>query len=102
MENTFAIHEGTGECIIVDPGCYEPVEQEELSAYIEAEKLSVVGLINTHCHIDHVLGNQFIKDTYKVPLTIHPKEESMLRSVATRYAGRRRRRARRRKGRCQS
>jgi glyoxylase-like metal-dependent hydrolase (beta-lactamase superfamily II) len=38
-------------------------------------------LINTHCHIDHVLGNAFVKKTFGVSLVIHPKEEHQLRAV---------------------
>ena len=83
MENTFVVHEDSGECIIIDPGCYEQKEQEELGSFIADKKLKVSGLVNTHCHIDHVLGNQFIKDTYGVPLTVHRNEEQMLKAVSS-------------------
>ncbi len=83
MENTFVVHEDSGECLVIDPGCYEPLEQEELVSYVTDQNLKVIGLVNTHCHIDHVLGNQFIKNTYNVPLTIHRDEEPMLKSVAS-------------------
>lgn len=83
MENTFVVHDDSGECVIIDPGCYEPKEQEELSSYIKNQKLKVSRLVNTHCHIDHVLGNQFIKNTYDVALTIHRSEESMLKAVSS-------------------
>lgn len=83
MENTFVVHEDSGGCVIIDPGCYEPIEQEELASYIEDQNLKVIGLVNTHCHIDHVLGNEFIKNTYHVPLTIHRNEEPMLKSVGS-------------------
>ncbi|HNC29726.1 MAG TPA: MBL fold metallo-hydrolase, partial [Cyclobacteriaceae bacterium] len=38
-------------------------------------------LLNTHCHIDHVLGNAFVKRKFNVGLFINPIEEAMLRAV---------------------
>jgi hydroxyacylglutathione hydrolase len=80
-ENTYLLHDATGQCVVIDPGCYERAEQEALQQFIEAQSLQVVLLLNTHCHIDHVLGNQFILDRYKVPFLIHETELATLRSV---------------------
>ena len=80
-ENTYILSDETGECIIVDPGCYEPKEKDELKSYINENQLKVVLLVNTHCHIDHVLGNAFIKREYQVNLAIHPKDEATLSAV---------------------
>ncbi len=80
-ENTYVLSDETKECVIIDPGCYEQHEQIELSDYIDSAGLNVVKLINTHCHIDHVLGNFFVKEKYKVDLGIHPKEEVMLNAI---------------------
>ncbi|GAB2471596.1 MBL fold hydrolase [Hymenobacter qilianensis] len=82
-ENTYLLHDATKQCVVIDPGCYEKAEQQALKAFIEAEGLRVVLLLNTHCHIDHVLGNQFIIDTYKVPFLIHEADLSVLRAVPT-------------------
>jgi len=43
--------------------------------------LEVEKLWNTHCHIDHVLGNQFIKDKFGVKLHVHKKDEEVLKAV---------------------
>ena len=32
-------------------------------------------LLNTHCHLDHVFGNQFVYDTWGLSLHIHEKEK---------------------------
>ena len=83
-ENTFVLFdEKTKEAAIIDPGCYEPEEQEELQKYIETQGLKPTLLLNTHCHIDHVLGNWFVKKTWNLPLQIHQVEEQVLRSVPT-------------------
>jgi glyoxylase-like metal-dependent hydrolase (beta-lactamase superfamily II) len=54
------------------------VERKELQAYIEQHGLKPVRLINTHCHIDHILGNAFITNTYGIGLEIHKGEVPVL------------------------
>lgn len=81
MENTYVLYDETKEAIIIDPGCYEKEEQKQLSDFIDEHSLKVVKLLNTHGHIDHVFGNQWVKDLYNVKLYIHPKDEETLRSV---------------------
>ena len=82
MENTYiAFDDQTNEGIIIDPGCYEKEEKEELTAFIATNQIKIVKLLNTHCHIDHVFGNQFIKDQYQVPLMIHKADEATLNAV---------------------
>jgi hydroxyacylglutathione hydrolase len=80
-ENTYLVIGENKECVIVDPGCYTREEQEQLAAVIEQESLKVVGLLNTHCHIDHVLGNAFVKNTYNVSLQIPEGDEQTLAAV---------------------
>ncbi|MEM7110744.1 MAG: MBL fold metallo-hydrolase, partial [Bacteroidota bacterium] len=81
MENTYVLYDDTKEAVIIDPGCYEKYEQQELSNFIEHENLSVVKLLNTHCHIDHVFGNQYVKQTYNVPLAMHKEDCATLLAV---------------------
>jgi glyoxylase-like metal-dependent hydrolase (beta-lactamase superfamily II) len=81
QENTYVLWDAGGACAIVDPGCYDAAERKELTHFITANGLAVKLLLNTHCHIDHVLGNAFVMDTYRVPLLVHKDEEPVLRSV---------------------
>jgi hydroxyacylglutathione hydrolase len=83
QENTYVLYDETLEAVVVDPGCYDKEEQQELTDFVESKGLKVVLLINTHCHVDHVLGNSFVKSHFGVKLSIHPKEESTLKSVET-------------------
>lgn len=80
-ENTYVLSDETGECIIIDPGCLENGEKDALTDYITNNELKVVELVNTHCHIDHVFGNRFVKDEYDVSLTIHKLDEPTLEAV---------------------
>ena len=84
-ENTYVLWDDTQEAIIVDPGCYEKYEKEELLEFIKSSGLNVKLILNTHCHIDHVLGNYWAKETYKCPLWIPEHEQNNHRAV-TSYA----------------
>lgn len=77
------LSDSTQEAIIIDPGCYEKHEEQELVEYIESQGLKVKLLLNTHGHIDHVLGNAFVKKTFGVPLWIGTHDVSILKSVET-------------------
>lgn len=79
-ENTYVLHDETKACIIVDPGCYDKSEQQILTAFIKEQGLQVTHLVNTHCHIDHVLGNKFVADTYSTGLAIHEADLPTLRA----------------------
>lgn len=80
-ENTYLVFDETGEGVVIDPGCYEKEEKDELAQFIETQNIKIKYLLNTHCHIDHVLGNDFIKEKYKVPFLIHKNDDPVLRSV---------------------
>jgi len=78
QENTYVVHNETGDCIIIDPGCYFGNERNELKEFIQNSRLRPKYLLNTHCHLDHVFGNKFIHDTYGLTLHIHEKEKPLL------------------------
>jgi glyoxylase-like metal-dependent hydrolase (beta-lactamase superfamily II) len=78
QENTFIVYNNNGKAIIIDPGCYFTAEQETLQSFLTTNGLTVVQLINTHCHLDHVFGNKWAAETFNVPLYIHQEEEKML------------------------
>ncbi|MFD1000640.1 MBL fold metallo-hydrolase [Ohtaekwangia kribbensis] len=81
QENTYVLFDETKECVIIDPGCYEREEQYDLADFIETNQLKVVKLLNTHGHVDHVLGNAFVKETYKTKLYIHEQDAATLKAV---------------------
>lgn len=77
-ENTFFISSEQGDCIIIDPGCFDEVEREELRRVVSDMGWRPVRLINTHCHIDHILGNAFVAREYQLGLEIHKGELPVL------------------------
>ena len=78
QENTYVLFNEQNECIIIDPGCYFDAEKEELKSFITSHKLTPKILLNTHCHLDHVFGNKFIEEEYKLTLNAHVLEKQML------------------------
>lgn len=66
-ENTYLVWDDiSNQSIIIDSGCSNPNEEYILKQFIIDNKLSPKYLINTHCHIDHFMGNAFIKEEFKV------------------------------------
>ncbi len=81
QENTYILYDETGECAIIDPGMENATEQNAVVNFIKANNLTPVLLLNTHCHIDHVLGNKFIFDQYGLKPRFNKGEQEVLDSV---------------------
>lgn len=81
QENTYVLWDETLDCVIIDPGCSNTYEQEELLKFIKSEKLKPVKLVNTHCHIDHVMGNYFVAKNFGLDLYIHKDDLFLLENV---------------------
>lgn len=80
-ENTYVLYDDSKSCVIIDPGCNTDEERKQLTDFIGSYGLKPEALINTHCHIDHVLGNQFIHATYRLELHAHKDEQVVLDST---------------------
>ncbi|OJW12616.1 MBL fold metallo-hydrolase [Mucilaginibacter sp. 44-25] len=81
QENTYIIYDETGECAIIDPGMYTRPEQDAVVNFIKDNQLKPVLLLNTHCHIDHVLGNRFVFDQYGLKPQFNEGESETLAAV---------------------
>jgi hydroxyacylglutathione hydrolase len=74
--NTYVLSDASGECAIIDCGCYNEPEFSRLVRFIESKKLKPVLLLNTHCHLDHVFGNRFLFEKYQLKSMFNESEES--------------------------
>lgn len=69
--NGYLLYDESMEAIAVDPACSNSREEQELAGFLEANTLKLVRNINTHCHIDHILGNGFIEERFGIRPEYH-------------------------------
>lgn len=81
LENTYVIFDGTKEAIIIDPGMNSDAENKKMVDFINQNNLKPVKIVNTHCHIDHVLGIDFLKETYSIECFSGKNDEYLLTDV---------------------
>lgn len=81
-ENTYLIWDDiSGEGAVIDPGCSNVRECGILADAIERHKVKVKYLLNTHEHIDHIVGNSFIKDKYGAEYLCHSDDLFLLDEI---------------------
>ena len=76
--NGFVLSNDAGDAILIDPSAGSEQEEQALARYIETNHLTVRHLLNTHLHLDHVLGNAFVAKTYGVQPEAHEEDAFML------------------------
>ena len=76
--NSFVLSNDKGDAILIDPSVSNQREQDALATYIKDNNLTVRHLLNTHLHLDHVLGNAFVERTYGVKAEAHQEDEFLL------------------------
>jgi len=81
QENTYLLYDDNGTTAIIDPGMYGPGEEEAVRTFIETQGLEPTLLLNTHCHVDHVLGNRYIYEQYGLLPQFHEGELPLLMEV---------------------
>ncbi|MCX6327113.1 MAG: MBL fold metallo-hydrolase [Bacteroidia bacterium] len=83
--NTYILADKSGDCAIIDCGCYDEAEFEHFVEFIEKKNLNPVLLLNTHCHLDHIFGNRFVLDRYNLK-TFSSEYDEMNRKNAVQHA----------------
>ena len=86
QENTYIIWDETGECAIIDAGCFNQREFEKLDSFITANKLRPVKLVNTHCHFDHIFGVEKCRTAYKLQWEAHSGDNFLIESAPSKGA----------------
>ncbi len=77
--NTYVVwDEQSKYAAVIDPGMETPKEKEQFSKFIKENELLPVILLNTHCHIDHILGNAFVKEKYDTEFSCGEKDVFLL------------------------
>jgi glyoxylase-like metal-dependent hydrolase (beta-lactamase superfamily II) len=75
-ENSYIVWDSeTNDAAVVDPGCYDHEERNEIGNFIKSNSLKLKYLILTHCHLDHIFGSCYIKTNFDV--TYYAPEEDL-------------------------
>lgn len=78
QENTYILYNDKKEAIIIDPGMYTEIEYHQFNHFIEAKGLLPKLLLNTHCHLDHVFGNNYVSEQWKLTAHFHSNEQVVI------------------------
>ena len=70
--------DGTGDCVIIDPGCYGDREFARLEDFVHQRGLNPVMILLTHGHFDHTLGLEKTARRWKVPVMLNPGDEALM------------------------
>lgn len=66
-ENTYLVYDTDSlEAAVVDPGMINEDERKAFDSYITSNNLKLIQIINTHMHLDHCFGANYVKDKYGV------------------------------------
>lgn len=69
QESTYVlIDKDTLEAAVVDPGMFQPEEFEAFDKLLADKGASLRQILNTHMHLDHCFGANYVKDKYGVPV----------------------------------
>ncbi len=74
-QNTSVLADETGECVIIDPGCFSEEENVKLMNFLQTNKLKPVRLLQTHCHLDHIFGANYVAQMFDLEMEAHKEEE---------------------------
>lgn len=80
-ENSLLLYDETGEAVFIDPGFYYGEEEDEVVDFIERNNLKPLKIVNTHCHFDHIMGVEFIRNHYKIPFFAHKDDSFWIEQV---------------------
>lgn len=76
--NGFVLWNESREAILIDPSASSSAEQDILYKFIKDRQLNITHLLNTHLHLDHVLGNAFVEKTFGIKAQAHQEDEFLL------------------------
>lgn len=76
--NTYlAIDEATNEAAVIDPAMADSTEEKEFDDYVRNNNLKIIEIINTHLHLDHCFGENYVKNKYGVPVAAHIDDQPL-------------------------
>ena len=76
--NTYLITDkDTGDTAVIDPGMIDAAEKSEFDDYVSANNLKITQIINTHLHLDHCFGDNYVRDKYGVKVAANINDQPL-------------------------
>ena len=77
-ENCYVLWDETNEAVVIDPGCFNDEEKQDLKNFITGNNLNVKHLLNTHLHLDHIFGNPFMLKEFGLKAEANKADEFLI------------------------
>lgn len=79
-ENTYLVFDRAGNGVVIDPGFMDMRESQQFDAFIDANQIQLSRCLQTHAHIDHIMGVHHINRKYGLKTRMHQNEVSVFSS----------------------
>lgn len=73
--NAILIWDETNQGLLIDPGFCSAEEFSSLSAFVKEKNISIIKMVLTHGHYDHVAGVKMAMQNFSCPVYLHKLEE---------------------------
>lgn len=70
----YLLGEAGGEALVIDPAD----EVDEILALAGRQKMKIQYILNTHAHVDHIMGNRAMKEKTGAKILIHEEDAPLL------------------------
>jgi len=76
--NCYLLTNELNQGIIIDPACDSKQERDTLFDYIFDNNITIIKIIITHAHVDHITGLKPTLDKFNKPVTMHKNDSFLL------------------------
>ena len=85
--STFIVYDSdTRDALVVDPGMVSERERRFFFFFVSQQQLKIEQVVNTHLHLDHCFGDNYVRDKYGVKVAANildaPLAENLQRQAA--------------------
>lgn len=79
--NAWLIYEEQSSAVLIDPSFRNQTECSIISDFVTQAGITIVFVINTHGHFDHVFGSGMLGEFSKAPFLIHENDLQLMQSA---------------------
>lgn len=69
--------------VIIDPAAYSDAEKERILDFLDDNEITIKYILNTHGHLDHILGNKWASEMFQVPILMHENDLLLVTNSVT-------------------